>query len=64
MSEPSSTGPWSLIREPQFLRVWLAGALVGVMRWLDVLAVGVYTHQITGDPLVCLLYTSDAADDW
>ena len=52
MSEPSSTGPWSLIREPQFLRVWLAGALVGVMRWLDVLAVGVYTHQVTGDPLV------------
>ena len=30
----------------------MAGALVGVMRWLDVLAVGVYTHQVTGDALV------------
>ena len=26
--------------------------MVGVMRWLDVLAVGVYTHQVTGDALV------------
>lgn len=26
--------------------------MVGVMRWLDVLAVGVYTHQVTGDPLI------------
>ena len=26
--------------------------MVGVMRWLDVLAIGVYTHQVTGDPLI------------
>lgn len=26
--------------------------MVGVMRWLDVLAIGVYTHQVSGDPLI------------
>lgn len=26
--------------------------MVGIMRWLDVLAIGVYTHQVTGDPLI------------
>src|SRR6056297_3139480 len=44
--------PWSLLNDFQFRHVWMAGALVGVMRWLDVLAVGVYTHQVTGDPLM------------
>jgi MFS family permease len=46
------SGPWSLLQESQFRRVWLAGALIGVMRWLDVLAVGVYTHQVSGDALM------------
>jgi MFS family permease len=45
-------GPWSLLQESQFRRIWLAGAMIGVMRWLDVLAVGVYTHQVTGDALI------------
>ncbi len=51
-SPASQTGPWSLLQDFEFRRVWMAGALVGVMRWLDVLAVGVYTHQVTGDPLI------------
>ena len=49
---PLRAGPWSLLQEFEFRHVWMAGALVGVMRWLDVLAVGVYTHQVTGDPLI------------
>tara|TARA_R110002096_G_scaffold13334_1_gene47331 strand:- start:188 stop:1447 length:1260 start_codon:yes stop_codon:yes gene_type:complete len=49
---PLRAGPWSLLQEYEFRHIWMAGALVGVMRWLDVLAVGVYTHQITGDPLI------------
>ncbi len=52
MTTTARSGPWSLLHESQFRRVWLAGATVGVMRWLDVLAVGVYTHQVTGDALV------------
>jgi len=34
------------------MRVWLAGAMVGVMRWMDVLVVGYYTVQITGSALI------------
>ncbi|MCA8926969.1 MAG: MFS transporter [Alphaproteobacteria bacterium] len=52
MTSPARTDVWSLLHDSQFRRVWLAGATVGIMRWLDVLAVGVYTHQVTGDPLI------------
>ena len=51
-ADSTRTDPWSLLQLFEFRRVWLAGALVGVMRWLDVLAVGVYTHQATGDALI------------
>ena len=33
----------SLLGDPAFLRIWIAGGLVGTIRWLEVLAVGVYT---------------------
>lgn len=34
------------------MKVWIAGALVGVMRWLDVLVVGYYTLVETGSPFL------------
>lgn len=42
----------SLLTDPAFLRIWIAGGLVGTIRWLEVLAVGVYTYQITGSPFI------------
>lgn len=42
----------SLLRDPSFLRIWIAGGLVGTIRWLEVLAVGVYTYQITQSPFI------------
>ncbi|NCF81047.1 MAG: MFS transporter [Proteobacteria bacterium] len=42
----------SLLNDAAFLRIWIAGALVGTVRWLEVLAVGVYTYQQTGSPLI------------
>jgi MFS family permease len=30
------------------MRTWIAGGLVGVMRWMDVIVVGYYTFQVTG----------------
>jgi MFS family permease len=42
----------SLLTDPGFLRIWIAGALVGTIRWLEVLAVGVYTYQATASPLI------------
>lgn len=40
--------PQSLLADQDFLRTWIAGGLVGVMRWMDVIVVGYYTFQITG----------------
>jgi len=42
----------SLLRDPAFLRIWIAGGLVGTVRWLEVLAVGVYTYQLTESPFI------------
>lgn len=57
VSEPSDgaqeTAPLrSLLKDPVFLRIWIAGAMVGTIRWLEVLAVGVYTYQETGSPFI------------
>ena len=41
-----------LLSDPGFLRIWIVGALVGTIRWLEVLAVGVYTYQATGSPFI------------
>ena len=42
-------GPlFSLIADPAFRRVWLAGALIGTVRWLEFLAIGVYVFATTG----------------
>jgi MFS family permease len=48
----------SLLRDPLFLRIWIAGAMVGTIRWLEVLAVGVYTYQETRSPFIvaCMLF--------
>ena len=40
--------PLMLLAQRDFRLVWLAGALGGFMRWMDVLAVSVYVLQITG----------------
>ena len=42
----------SLLSDPGFLRIWIVGALVGTIRWLEVLAVGVCTYQATGSPFI------------
>ncbi len=39
-----------LLRNPAFRRIWLVGAATGVARWLELLAVGVYTFDVTGSP--------------
>lgn len=47
--------PPSLFADPDFMKIWLAGALVGVMRWLDVLVVGYYTLVVTDSPFIVSL---------
>ncbi|MEQ9629737.1 MAG: MFS transporter [Roseitalea porphyridii] len=45
-----------LLRLPEFRRVWLAGMLTGIARWLEMLALGIYAFETTRSPfLVALL---------
>ena len=58
MSEPDGqratrrAAPFELLALEQFRRVWIAGALSGIVRWLDMLGVAIYVHQVTGSPLL------------
>jgi len=45
----------SLFRERDFVLVWTAGVLNGVMRWLELLVVGLYVFQQSGSPLLVAL---------
>ncbi|MDD9979809.1 MAG: MFS transporter [Gammaproteobacteria bacterium] len=41
-----------LLGNPRFLLVWVVGGLTGIVRWLQLLALGLYTFQLTGSPLL------------
>ena len=41
-----------LLGNPRFLIVWVVGCLTGIVRWLQLLVLGIYTFQITGSPLL------------
>ena len=40
------------LSDPIFLSFWLVGGLTGVIRWFQLLALGVYTFEITNSPLL------------
>ena len=48
----SRPGRFALFRRPDFLRIWLAGGFSGTIRWLETLAVGLYTFHETGSPFL------------
>ena len=41
-----------LLGTPRFLVVWLIGGLTGIVRWLQLLVLGLYTFQMTDSPLL------------
>ena len=49
--------PLALIRDVNFRRIWLAGALGWMMRWLEMLAIGVFTFEVTQSALLVALIT-------
>ena len=52
----SSSNLGALFAVPDYRRLWLIGAAVGVARWLEFLALGVFAYQVTGSPpLVALI---------
>lgn len=52
MSRAGATSAGHLLAEPNFLRVWLAGACAATARWLEMLAVGIFVFEETGSPLL------------
>ena len=47
--------PVLLLRHPGFRNIWLVGGFVNTMRWLEVLAIGIYVFDLTGSPLLVAL---------
>lgn len=47
----------SLLGHRQFLRIWLIGAVASTIRWLELLAVGVYVFDATGSPFQVAMFT-------
>ncbi|MGZ0187756.1 MAG: MFS transporter [Alphaproteobacteria bacterium] len=50
-----TTSIWELLKDPRYLAFWLAGALIGVVRWFQLLALGVFTFETTNSPLLVSL---------
>ena len=44
-----------LLGNPRFLVVWVVGGLTGIVRWLQLLVLGLYTFQLTESPLLVSL---------
>jgi MFS family permease len=47
----------ALLADADFRRVWLVGGLTGALRWLELLAIGVYVLEQTGSPSIVALMT-------
>ncbi|MCZ6706859.1 MAG: MFS transporter [Chloroflexi bacterium] len=45
--ETPSADPRSVLRNRQFQRIWAGGILTSMMRWLDILVLGVFTFEMT-----------------
>jgi MFS family permease len=54
---PALPGQDALLRSPAFVRVWMSGAVAGVLRWLELLAIAVYVLETTGSPFLVALMT-------
>ena len=44
-----------LFTDSEFAKVWLIGLFSGVVRWLELLAFGIYAYEITGSPVLVAL---------
>ena len=52
---PRPTGIRGLVQNPNYVSIWLLGTLTGFIRWFQLLALGVYTFEITGSPILVAL---------
>lgn len=49
--------PMELAREPNYRRLWLAGACTGVVRWLELLTASIFVYEVTGSAFQTALIT-------
>ena len=49
------TGIRLLLHDPNYLYIWILGGLTGFIRWFQLLALGVYTFEITESPILVAL---------
>ena len=48
-------GPRTLLGDGRYRRVWIAGGIVGTMRWLEILVIAVYVLEATGSAFMVAL---------
>jgi MFS family permease len=48
----------ALLADANFRRVWLVGVIAGALRWLELLAIGVYVLEQTGSPSMVAFITA------
>ena len=41
-----------LLRDGRYVRIWMIGWLTGVVRWLELLAYGIFAFDLTGSPVL------------
>ena len=56
-SAPPPAGPFSLLAEVAFRRVWLTGGLISIVRWIEFLTIGVYVFELTRSASLVVLFT-------
>jgi MFS family permease len=52
-----AASPFSLLKDPGFVRVWAIGLIANTMRWLELLAIGIFVHDLTGSALLVAVMT-------
>jgi len=54
---PRPASRWGLLASPDFRRLWLVGFVISAVRWLEMLAVGIFVYQQTGSAFAVALMT-------
>lgn len=44
--------PVPLLRDDRYVRIWLVGWFTGIVRWLELLAYGIFAFELTGSPVL------------
>jgi MFS family permease len=52
-----AASPFTLLRDQGFLRVWAIGLIGNTMRWLELLAIGIFVFEVTGSALLVAVMT-------